>query len=237
MKLNIKSFALGVIVTLLVIAAIQPVIAEITRKQITVDTGINIYLNDIKLNPKDPNGNPVDVFIYNGTTYVPVRAISEALNVAVFWDGKTRSVYLGKHDTNVPSVMLYDLDYFKKEVGFVKEKSVMDNVGNIYNNVLKISNRYSNYTMEEYLINGKYRRLKGRFILDYKTRNTYEKTQLLIYGDDRLIYTSPQMASGAFPIDFDIDIEGVIRLIIEMIYNKEMNGHDNFYLVNCGLYQ
>ncbi|NLX64811.1 MAG: copper amine oxidase [Clostridiaceae bacterium] len=237
MKLKIKSFVLGVIVTLLVIAAIQPIIAEVTRKQITVDTGVNIYLNDIKLNPKDPNGNPVDVFIYNGTTYVPVRAISEALNVAVFWDGKTRSVYLGKHDTDVPSVMLYDLDYFKKDVGFVKEKSVMDNIGNSYINVLKVSHRFSDYTMEEYLINGKYRRLKGRFILDYKTRNTEEKAQILIYGDDRLIYTSPQMTSGTFPIDFDIDIDGVIRLKIEMIYNYKMIAHDNFYLVNCGLYQ
>jgi len=97
-----------------------------------VTTGVNIFIDDVKLNPKDVNGNPVEAFIYNGTTYLPVRAISEALNVAVFWDGKTRSVYLGKHDTDVPSIMLYDLDYFttSDKYAFRKEKSVTDNLGN-----------------------------------------------------------------------------------------------------------
>ena len=28
------------------------------------------------------------------------------------WDGATKSVYLGRHDTDKPAVMLHKLDYF-----------------------------------------------------------------------------------------------------------------------------
>lgn len=106
-------------------------------------------MNDIKLYPKDANGNPVEVFAYNGTTYLPVRAIAEALNVAVYWDGKTRSVYLGKHDTIEPTEMLYNLEYFTKDGdGFEKLKTVTDNIGNSYNNAIKLSDKYYDQTME-----------------------------------------------------------------------------------------
>ncbi len=34
--------------------------------------------------------------VYNGKTYLPVRALGEALGVAVDWDNDTRTVYLGE---------------------------------------------------------------------------------------------------------------------------------------------
>ncbi len=57
---------------------------------------IKIYVDGVKINPKDANGNTVEPFIYNGTTYLPVRAVGEAINKQVTWDGATSSVYLGK---------------------------------------------------------------------------------------------------------------------------------------------
>lgn len=35
-------------------------------------------------------------FVYNGTTYVPVRFVAEALGKDVTWDAKTNSVHIGK---------------------------------------------------------------------------------------------------------------------------------------------
>jgi hypothetical protein len=61
-RINFKSFIMGVVVSLL-LGITHPVIAEIAEKQINVGTGVNVYLDDIKLNPKDANGNPVEVFI------------------------------------------------------------------------------------------------------------------------------------------------------------------------------
>lgn len=57
---------------------------------------IKIYVDGVKIEPKDANGNTVEPFIYNGTTYLPVRAVGEAVDKTVTWDGKTNSVYLGK---------------------------------------------------------------------------------------------------------------------------------------------
>ncbi|HYE68960.1 MAG TPA: stalk domain-containing protein [Anaerovoracaceae bacterium] len=44
---------------------------------------------------KDANGNRVFPIIYNGTTYLPVRAISELMKEPVAWDGVTKTVYIG----------------------------------------------------------------------------------------------------------------------------------------------
>jgi uncharacterized secreted protein with C-terminal beta-propeller domain len=52
---------------------------------------VNIYVDDVKLEPKDANGNPVEACVYNGTTYLPVRAVGEAYGKVVQWDGSTQS--------------------------------------------------------------------------------------------------------------------------------------------------
>lgn len=88
-------FLAGVMTALLLVNMVVPALAAGLEKLISVSTGVSIYTNGVKLDPRDANGNPVDVFIYNGTTYLPVRAVSDALGVPVQWDGSTRSVYLG----------------------------------------------------------------------------------------------------------------------------------------------
>jgi len=75
----IKGLAIGLIIGLMVQSV--PAIAATVTKMIEVTTGVNLYVDDIPLLPKDANGNSVDTFIYNGTTYLPVRAISEAVGL------------------------------------------------------------------------------------------------------------------------------------------------------------
>lgn len=62
---------------------------------------LTAYYQDIKLTingqtvePKDVNGNVVDPYIVDGTTYLPVRAVSEALGKQVDWDGDTNTVLI-----------------------------------------------------------------------------------------------------------------------------------------------
>jgi hypothetical protein len=54
-----------------------------------------LYVDGEKIMPKDANGKVVDPFIVDGTTYLPVKAVSEALGKSVTWDGETASVYIG----------------------------------------------------------------------------------------------------------------------------------------------
>ncbi|WP_054694541.1 stalk domain-containing protein [Syntrophomonas palmitatica] len=46
--------------------------------------------------PKDANGNTLAPIIYNGATYLPVRAVGDALGVKVDWNNDTRTVILGE---------------------------------------------------------------------------------------------------------------------------------------------
>lgn len=55
---------------------------------------IKITLNGQKIEPKDANGTIVEPFIIDGTTYLPVRAIANSLDINVEWDGNTNTVKL-----------------------------------------------------------------------------------------------------------------------------------------------
>lgn len=66
---------------------------------------IRITLDGATITPKDANGNSVEPFIIDGTTYLPVRGIASALGLSVSWDGTNKTVLLsskdGTSDTNV----------------------------------------------------------------------------------------------------------------------------------------
>lgn len=55
---------------------------------------ISVTLNGAKLDLKDATGKAVEPFIIDGTTYLPARAIAEALGLNVEWDGAKHEVKL-----------------------------------------------------------------------------------------------------------------------------------------------
>jgi len=55
-----------------------------------------VTLDGKELSLKDAAGDPVAPIVSDGVTYLPVRAIADALDVPVLWDGETSTVYLGK---------------------------------------------------------------------------------------------------------------------------------------------
>ncbi|HEY9061902.1 MAG TPA: stalk domain-containing protein [Pseudobacteroides sp.] len=98
-RLNkIGDIALGMILTFIVCTA-TPAFAAATKevvKQITAcftsgGKPITVYVNGVKID-KDSNGKAVTPFAVDGTTYLPVRAIADALGKDVTWDGTTASV-------------------------------------------------------------------------------------------------------------------------------------------------
>ena len=67
--------------------------------------GIRIVLDGNTLTPKDVNGSVVDPFVIDGTTYLPIRAVSSALGLGVDWDAASRTVLLtsGSGQTAAPA--------------------------------------------------------------------------------------------------------------------------------------
>ena len=94
--------------------------ATFTEKTIDVKGGATIYLEDAVLNPTDVNGETVDTFIYDGTTYLPLRAVSEALGMDVDFDLETGSVYVDDMIGDVEKSAEY-LEYY---FGIVLEETV-----------------------------------------------------------------------------------------------------------------
>ena len=88
--------------------------------------GIKITLNGETVEPKDVNGNSTEPFIYDGTTYLPIRAVGDALNLDVGWDDATSTVSLtsgpehiypllgiSKQNLDAGSMFIYDFGSIK----------------------------------------------------------------------------------------------------------------------------
>ena len=56
--------------------------------------GITVVLDGAVLSPTDANGNAVEPFIMDGSTYLPLRAIAGALGLGVDWDDASSTVTL-----------------------------------------------------------------------------------------------------------------------------------------------
>ena len=57
---------------------------------------IHIIVDGEELIPKDVNGKIVNPFLLSGTTYLPVRAVSQALGQKVTWEDFTNTVFIGE---------------------------------------------------------------------------------------------------------------------------------------------
>lgn len=55
---------------------------------------IKVYKDNVLCELKDSNGSTIEPFIYNGTTYMPVRGTAKLADMEVTWDGASKSVYL-----------------------------------------------------------------------------------------------------------------------------------------------
>ncbi len=93
-----KSFLVGVLAVILVVALALPVLGAsgVWQTWDVLVGGYTLVVDGQTVQPEDANGNPVEIANYNGTTYLPIRAIGKALGKEVDYDGETRTIYLGE---------------------------------------------------------------------------------------------------------------------------------------------
>lgn len=87
-KGNVKSFLAGVVVCAVMTGGTVAFAAPVQRT-------IEAVFGQVKL---VVDGKPVEqeTLLYNGTTYVPLRAAAEALGKEVSYDGETKTAYIGQ---------------------------------------------------------------------------------------------------------------------------------------------
>lgn len=204
---------------------------------------IKIYIDGGEIVPKDANGNVVEPFTINGTTYLPVRAISNAFGKDVEWDGATQSVYIGKKDQTKPDNYLDRIQYndYRKadETNGNNKFAIINGIvndynGNTYTNgILLYIGGWSRVIEDDvdesdmiigYPLNSQYKTLKGNIVLPKSYQittfnnadNCYSSpTDVFFYGDGKLIYKATAV-TASMPFKIDIDLNGVNQLTIKV---------------------
>jgi len=101
MKKTIMTWASGFLTAMLLVAlGVGVYAATIARTETITVTyrDIRLVVEGELVTPKDVEGNIVEPFIFDGTTFLPVRAVADALGHEVRWDPDTSTVYIGDCD-------------------------------------------------------------------------------------------------------------------------------------------
>lgn len=241
-----KGFVLGITTCLILSSTLVFANASSVGKQLTAFyDGIKIVINGETVQPKDANGNIVEPFIVDGTTYLPVRAISEALGKEVSWDGKTSTVYIGANaQINQPTIWLNKIEPLSGYSMDSNAGSIKDNAGKSYDN--HISQLAAEGAV--YAVNCQYSTLTGKLIILNSDKDTQISYRLKVYADDKLVYTSAPMTRGSSVQEFKVDINNSakIKLIWEYNVKDGQIDNNNFYeshggqdtaIVDAGLWE
>lgn len=228
----------GVLIGVLVGAVLTSGIVfaeEISKTINAVYMNVKLVVDGVQIEPKDANGNYVEPFIYNGTTYLPVRAVGTAFGKDVSWDGDTATVYVGGQvDKPAKEVALFEKPYIEcknaNEFTFAKsgDNGKLNNyisarIAPGYRDDRKEleNDRYSADNYVVYPLNGLAKKAKGTFMQASGGSST---VQFNFYNESgKLLYQSPIMNSATTPIDFEFDITNCINLKVECIATAEWN--------------
>ena len=137
-------------------------------------------------------------------------------------------------------VYITELEYMAIRGSVTVNDTLEDNVGNTYHSSYSIngdgySSKDKTYQYwADYYINGKYSEFSGTVALNPRFKNS-DKTKLFeVYGDGKLLYTSPTVTNTFIPEKFKIDISGVKVL---RIYYPDVGGVNSIATIYDGVLQ
>ena len=171
---------------------------------VVVDGAVRTFYN--------AGGEEVHPIAYNGTTYLPARAISEAVGKPIQWDGSVQGIYIGKHSSDSPVGYLSQKDYFTKSGSWSFDRVVKDNLGNDHTHSMYLPRVLDGSVT--YKLNGEYSRLTASLFQTYEYRDAKYGSTLIILGDGKQLWQG-SVDAGLDPVNVDIDISGVLELTVE----------------------
>lgn len=227
---NFKGFTAGVLCGAIVMGAV-PTIAKVGKEAIdVVYNNIKLEVNGIKTTM--PKG--VEPFMYNGTTYLPVRAVAEALGEKVEYDKSKATVYVGSRTEkmNDGSIDFYDFVEKVKPLeydwggGVYATRTLSGNsyitiagerVG--FENALysKKPSSVSSIGGTKYMLGGNYKAIKGKIALPDEY-NAQKGKVIIRDGDNNVIYEKGiDVNKDGKIVDFYADVVGhqTVRIEIE----------------------
>jgi len=122
MSKRIQGVVAGVLATVLLFVGVAAA-ASIAETINVTYRNIKIVIDGEELIPKDVNGNIVEPFIYEGTTYLPVRAVSQALDKEVGWNASTNTVNINSDASGESDI---EQDSITKMIKSIENRDVID---------------------------------------------------------------------------------------------------------------
>ena len=209
-------FVLGVLLAALVAAI--PVVGAAASKR-TID----VVYNDIKLvidgkevTPLDGNGQVVEPFIYNGTTYLPLRAVANALTNGtkpVSWDQSTYTIYIGERPVDTTkTVNMLDMKTYPQGLTVFEAGQTFTVRQKSYTPFNTFRNAYNGSI---FLLNGDYTELNGLIALPDGTGSESVQSYFSFIDadtDKELLRVDAKMAED--PVEVSVNVTGVDKLKI-----------------------
>lgn len=198
------------------------------RKNITVDyMGIKLVVDGKEvIMGNDMAGNKIEPFAYEGTTYLPVRALAEALGKNVQWDDATKTVFIGdgaaapvadnQNNTPAPTSGQYLTDVMdpfsmkRATVYKTKDRKSLSLAGKEYTNGVYYDSYYGRQGHTNFNLDGKYTNLTGKLGADQEG-----STIRFDFIADGTIIQSYDIISGQLPVDVNLNVSGVRLLEIK----------------------
>ena len=78
---------------------------NLTEISAHLNHGITIMFNGESQTLRDAHGTTLSPITFNGSTYVPIRAVSEIFGHAVEWEGDTQTIWLGARERQPISLL------------------------------------------------------------------------------------------------------------------------------------
>ena len=217
---NTRSFLCGMLAATLLSGLVGTALAANVITKELYYNDIKIQLNGKAIELKDATGNKVEPFVIEGTTYLPVRAVGEALGLNVSWDGDTQTVKLDK----IPEAVSL-LDVNCKSGGYSSSGENDDLC------LATDSSQYSKFMTPRKSLTydftaTPYDRFSGTLFVQAhlpKSIDTSYQNRVQVYLDGTMIYTSGALTANSSSIPFDVSIAGGKEFVIEVQCRKTDN--------------
>lgn len=86
----------AVILLLAIFLSVPAFAQNASEMEDVIDRTIKIYVDGVLLIPEDDSPRTSEPLLHDGTVYLPISTLREALGKPVEWDSATNSVYIGK---------------------------------------------------------------------------------------------------------------------------------------------
>jgi len=202
---------IGLVAILLIAILALPISAAMLSMTIEVFPGISIFIDGVELNPTDVNGKKLDVFVYEGTTYVPLRAVSQSLGKDVSYEANSKSVYIGKN-TGGTKYLMDVCPPYEKNYYFGKEKSWVMAGHSYANGFTMIVSGASAY----WNLDGKYEKISFDFGHVDGTPMLGGKFTIYLDGVVKCVI---EANSNELPTHYELDLAGAKQMVISSDYS------------------